>query len=57
MPLLNLQSIKQVQAPDGTISFTSAPEELIPRGPVFQVTVGLEENLAAQLLQQRVTQP
>lgn len=57
MPIFNLQSVRQVRAPDGTVSYAPAPEELIRRGPVVQVSVGLAEPLVTQLLQKGLSLP
>jgi predicted aspartyl protease len=52
VPILNVQFAGNRQNPDGTQTPLPPPEALQGRGPVIQVTVGLAQPFAQQLLQQ-----
>ncbi len=50
MPILHTQLPAQEQSPDGKSSAVSPAVVLKERGPIVQVMVGIEQNIAQQLL-------
>ena len=57
MPILHTQLIAQGQTPDGKAISISPQIALMQRGPIVQVTIGIEENIAQQLLTQGTPLP
>ena len=57
MPHLTVQLAAEAQAPDGSKSLVPPALALQLRGPIVQVSVGVEQNIAQQLLQQGLTPP
>lgn len=57
MPILHTQLTGQGQTPDGKTVALPPPIALMQRGPIVQVTIGIEQNIAQQLLSQGAQLP
>jgi len=57
LPHLTVQLAAEARAPDGTTSALPPGLALQVRGPIVQVSVGVEQNIAQQLLQQGQSPP
>jgi len=57
MPILHTQLTGQGQTPDGKTVALPAPIALMQRGPIVQVTIGVEQNIAQQLVSQGAQLP
>ena len=57
MPHLTVQIAAEAHAPDGSKTPVPPALALQLRGPIVQVSVGVEQNIAHQLLQQGLTPP
>lgn len=57
MPTFHIQIAGQVKTPDGKLLQVPPGVALQQRGPVIQVTVGVEQNMAKALMQQGKTVP
>jgi len=57
MPILHTQLTAQGQTPDGSAIHLPSTIALIQRGPIVQVTIGVEQNIAQQLLLQGIPLP
>ena len=57
MPILHTQLTGQGQTPDGKPVAIPSPIALTQRGPVLQVTLGVEQTIAQQLLAQGIKLP
>ena len=57
MPILHTQLTVQGQTPDGKTIAIPSGTALMQRGPIVQVTIGVEQNIAQQLLSQGIPLP
>jgi hypothetical protein len=57
VPILTVQFGGKAQQPDGTSVDLAPKDALAIKGPCVQVTMGLAQSLASQLLQQGTTLP
>ena len=57
MPILHTQLTAQGQTPDGKTIAIPPAIALMQRGPIVQVTIGVEQNIAQQLLSQGIPLP
>ena len=57
MPILHTQLSAQGQTPDGKTIALPSEIALIQRGPIIQVTIGVEQTIAQQLLLQGIPLP
>jgi predicted aspartyl protease len=57
MPILHTQLTGQGQTPDGKSIAIPPAIALTQRGPIIQVTIGVEQNIAQQLLSQGMPLP
>jgi len=57
MPILHTQLTGQGQTPDGKSIAIPPAIALTQRGPIIQVTIGIEQNIAQQLLSQGMPLP
>lgn len=57
MPILHTQLTGQRQTPDGKTVALPSPIALMQRGPIVQVTIGMEQNIAQQLVSQGTQLP
>ncbi|MCL5611679.1 MAG: retroviral-like aspartic protease family protein [Chloroflexi bacterium] len=57
MPILHTQLTGQAQTPNGKTVPLPPPLALMQRGPIVQVTIGVEQNMAQQLVAQGAQLP
>lgn len=57
MPILHTQLTGQAQTPDGRTVQLPSQIALLQRGPIVQVTIGVEQNMAQQLVAQGAQLP